>query len=494
MFLIPTLLSLLDGSDDAKIQVRAAYALVASAALCALLIIVPQARGATDGELRRAVRTQLRTSDAVPARFIDISVTDGAVELTGRVDSLLAFDRAADIARAVRGVQSVVNRLDIQAPPVTDADLRNRVGAALNQDPAVAAAEVTPAVDAGEVTLAGTVNSRAEKRIAGRVAREVRGVRHVVNELAVRTPVERNDAEIRADIRQRLDWDLWVDAGLVRVAVEDGAVQLSGTVASAAERSRAARLARVAGVSTVAVDRLGVDPALRDEMRKGPAYGPDDPAAIRDAVRSALRTDPRVSPEEVEVWHEDGKASLTGTVDNLQAKSAAARNARNTAGVRRVDNLLKVRPPDRRDDAEVAEAVREWLSWDPYVATDGLRVAVTNGKVTLRGTVRTQFEKERAGNLARRAEGAVAVANHLTANRPPAPQKDDAELREDIRREIRWSPYVETDEVTIRVQDGRATLAGTVDSWRERHLAERNAYEAGAADVRNFLDFEYGAL
>jgi osmotically-inducible protein OsmY len=201
-----------------------------------------------------------------------------------------------------------------------------------------------------------------------------------------------------------------------------------------------------------------------------------------------------VSPGDITVYYEDGRLTLTGTVDNLQAKTAAARNAGNTAGVRRVRNLLKVRPPDARDDADIAQSVREWLSWDPYVKTDDLTVSVQNGKVFLRGEVRTRFEKERAGELAARARGAVDVANHLEARRPPATQKSDAELREAIRQEIRWSPYVDLDQVAVKVQDGRVTLAGTVDSWRESHLAEKNAYEAGARSIRNFLDFEYGAL
>ncbi|MFP4308980.1 MAG: BON domain-containing protein [Desulfococcaceae bacterium] len=494
MLLIPFLLNLWDESSEKKLLVEPAYVAAAAVAFCVLVFVATPVSGATGAEIKQAVRTQLRRAEAVEADYIDVTFSDGAAELTGRVDSLLAFDRAADIARAVEGVESVVNRLEILAPPVTDRDIFNRINAALAEDPAVEAADVTPAVETGEVTLAGTVNSRAEKRIAGRLARGVKGVQRVANELSIRTPVERSDAEIREDVRSRLDWDLWVDAGLIRVEVNDGAVELVGTVASAAERNRAYQLARVAGVERVGVNKLAVDPALRDEMRRGPAYGPEDPAAIAKAVRSAFEIDPRVSPDDITVFFEDGRLTLTGTVDNLQAKTAAARNAGNTAGVRRVRNLLKVRPPDARDDGDVAQAVREWLSWDPYVKTDDLTVSVQNGKVFLRGEVRTRFEKERAEELAERARGAVDVANHLEARQPPATQKSDAELREAVRREIRWSPYVDLDQVTVKVQDGRVTLAGAVNSWRESHLAEKSAYEAGARNIQNFLDFEYGAL
>lgn len=494
MFLIPFMVTLWDESSEKKFLVEPAYVAVAAVAFCVLVFVGAPASGATDMETQQAVRTQLRLAEEVDADYIDVTLSNGVAELTGRVDSLLAFDRAADIARAVEGVESVVNRLEILAPSVTDGDIANRVNAALKEDPAVEAAEVTLSVDSGEATLAGTVNSRAEKRIAGRLVRGVKGVQRVSNQLSVRTPVERSDAGIREDIRHRLDWDLWVDAGLIRVEVNDGVVELVGTAASAAERTRAYRQAQVAGVERVDVNQLAVDPALRDEMRRGPAYGPEDPAAIREAVRTALRTDPRVSPNDVEVFFEDGRLTLSGTVDNLQAKTAAARNAGNTAGVRRVRNLLKVRPPDAQGDEEIARSVREWLSWDPYVKTDDLSVSAQNGKVFLRGEVRTRFEKKRAEELAGRARGAVDVANHLEARRPPAAQKSDAELREAVRQEIRWSPYVDLDQVTVKVQDGQVTLAGTVDSWRESHLAEKSAYEAGARRIQNFLDFEYGAL
>lgn len=493
MFLIPSIVSLFREREENKATVNLSRAPAITAALCALLFAVPMAHGATDADLRRAVRTELRISDAVDARYIDIAVRYGTVELTGQVDHLLACERAAEIARSVAGVRSVVNRLDILAPSVTDSDILRAVSAALARDPALARDEVAPTVAAGVVTLTGSVDSRAERRIAGRAAREVRGVQEVIDRLAVNAPVRRSDAEIRADVRERLDWDLWVDAGLLRVAVADGKVTLTGAVGSAAERSRAYALAMVAGVSDVDASGLSVNPVLRDDMRKGPAYAPRDPEAVRNAVRAALRNDPRVFADDVTVEYENGRVTLTGAAASLRAKISAARDAGNTAGVRRVQNLLKVRPAERRTDSEIAGEVREWLSWDPYVTTDGIAASVENGEVFLRGTVRTRFEKERAGELAGRVRGAVAVSNRLRAQRPPVEQRSDAELRDAVLRKITWDPFVDVDQVGVTVQDGNVTLVGTVDDWRESHLAEKDAYEAGAKRVRNLLDFEYGA-
>jgi osmotically-inducible protein OsmY len=39
----------------------------------------------------------------------------------------------------------------------------------------------------------------------------------------------------------------------------------------------------------------------------------------------------------------------------------------------------------------------------------------------------------------------------------------------------------------VKVENGVATLPGTVDNWRERDAAAKNAYDGGAVLVRNKL-------
>jgi osmotically-inducible protein OsmY len=53
-----------------------------------------------------------------------------------------------------------------------------------------------------------------------------------------------------------------------------------------------------------------------------------------------------------------------------------------------------------------------------------------------------------------------------------------------------WSPFVDADDVTIRVSDGVATLTGEVDSWSELRAATENAFEGGARWVRNDLEVD----
>jgi osmotically-inducible protein OsmY len=64
----------------------------------------------------------------------------------------------------------------------------------------------------------------------------------------------------------------------------------------------------------------------------------------------------------------------------------------------------------------------------------------------------------------------------------------DREIHDAIHDKLLWSPYVDVEQVDIDVSEGRVTLQGTVDTWREYRLAEKNAYDGGALSVNNRLE------
>ena len=70
--------------------------------------------------------------------------------------------------------------------------------------------------------------------------------------------------------------------------------------------------------------------------------------------------------------------------------------------------------------------------------------------------------------------------------------KTDWEIKEDIDDELFWSPFVDSDDVSVSVDDGVAELTGTVDTWAERETATVNAIEGGAVTVDNDLSVRYG--
>src|SRR5688572_13498947 len=69
---------------------------------------------------------------------------------------------------------------------------------------------------------------------------------------------------------------------------------------------------------------------------------------------------------------------------------------------------------------------------------------------------------------------------------PQATKRTDAEIQQDVLRELKCDPRVEETEVGVEVDEGVVTLSGTVDSWGKRLAAEEAAHRVwGVLDVAN---------
>lgn len=84
--------------------------------------------GTSPGDLEEAVRSALRDDEATSDLDIEVHVANGGlVELTGVVSDAVVRRAAADVARAVLGVEVVVNRIMLRDPgssPQQAPDLR----------------------------------------------------------------------------------------------------------------------------------------------------------------------------------------------------------------------------------------------------------------------------------------------------------------------------------------------------------------------------------
>jgi hyperosmotically inducible protein len=123
---------------------------------------------------------------------IDVEVDRDKVQLNGFVDSQTQVDRAGEIARSIPGVVSVENNLKVSdgtrrtGEYIDDKVLSASVKAALADDPLAPAAEIDVEVNRGVVSLGGYVDSNAERDAAVAVAKGVKGVQKVINNLEVR--------------------------------------------------------------------------------------------------------------------------------------------------------------------------------------------------------------------------------------------------------------------------------------------------------------------
>jgi hypothetical protein len=99
-----------------------------------------------DEDVTRALESELTLDQAVPSHLIDVSTSRGVVTLSGSVSNLLAKERAAEIARTMKGVRSVVNAVDVAPVPRTDPEIADKVCKALRRDPYVERHEIAVSV------------------------------------------------------------------------------------------------------------------------------------------------------------------------------------------------------------------------------------------------------------------------------------------------------------------------------------------------------------
>ena len=130
----------------------------------------------------------------------------------------------------------------------------DQIRAAYVSDPRIQhAADVAVTERAGTVTLRGTVRSPHQRRVAVDIARSVRGVRTVVDELSIDLRDNSRDDELRGAALQALMRSPDVPDEQVDATVADGWLTLTGRVKRQSESNAAfqavSELAGVGGIT-----------------------------------------------------------------------------------------------------------------------------------------------------------------------------------------------------------------------------------------------------
>jgi osmotically-inducible protein OsmY len=213
----------------------------------------------------------------------------------------------------------------------TDAQLKKDVLAELEWDAAVDAAHVGVTVKDGVVTLAGHLDSFAEKYATERAVQRVSGVKGVALELDVRpaSGAKRTDADIAAAVESALRWHALVPEDRIRVVVEKGWVTLSGEVDWDFQRTHALKAVRpltgVVGVS----NEIGVKPQVT-------------PANVTARIQAALERQAEREARNIEVIVSGHTVTLKGQVHSWAERTAAQGAAWSAPGITQVVNQLRV--------------------------------------------------------------------------------------------------------------------------------------------------------
>ncbi|HSN54356.1 MAG TPA: BON domain-containing protein [Candidatus Sulfomarinibacteraceae bacterium] len=137
-------------------------------------------------------------------------------------------------------------------------------------------------------------------------------------------------------------------------------------------------------------------------------------AWITSKVTARMTADPEVNPFEIDVDTTDGAVRLSGMVETDRQRQEAEEIARNTEGVKRVDNDIRIGDPSFReniDDSWISTKIKSKLAADPDINKFNIDVDVLQGVVTLSGTVKTSYARANAEEIASRTKGVVDVKN-----------------------------------------------------------------------------------
>src|SRR6185369_16280984 len=141
---------------------------------------------------------------------------------------------------------------------------------------------------------------------------------------------------------------------------------------------------------------------------------------------------------------------------------------------------------ERRSDRDLKQRILRELKWDSRVPWASINVEVTDGIVTLLGTVLSYAQKTAAQNAAHRVAGVLDVANDIEVKPVDRFARTDTEIAGAVRNALEWDALVPNELIQSSVSDGWVTLEGEVDYWRERGDAEEAIRRlAGVVGVTN---------
>lgn len=212
-----------------------------------------------------------------------------------------------------------------------DSDIKRDVDAELKWDPVIDATDIAVAVRNGFVTLTGFMCSYVHRSDAEMIAKRVKGVVGIANDLKVRlaNDSQRPDPEIARDAVAALQAELPHSSQSMKVVVKGGWVTIEGNAEWHYQRTRAED----------AVRRVNGVKGITNVISLRPRVAPTD---IKAKIEEALRRNAEFDARNIRVETSGSEVILKGTVRSWVERQEVGRVAWRAPGVTDVNNRITI--------------------------------------------------------------------------------------------------------------------------------------------------------
>jgi osmotically-inducible protein OsmY len=186
--------------------------------------------------IKKNIVEQLAWNDAIDANKVQVEIKDKKVILTGTVPSYSSKIDAAREAMSVAGNYEIENLLTVKFEAEhdipNDFEITKNIQNILKWNSDINPVNIQVETDKGVVTLSGTVSRSWEKSKAEKIINATKGVVNVVNNIKVKPSSVRSDLDIERDLQKALERNPLIGEDAILVEVENGVINVSGSVAT----------------------------------------------------------------------------------------------------------------------------------------------------------------------------------------------------------------------------------------------------------------------